>query len=243
MAIFFKDPILSKIEDMLMERALNEIKQKMPDASVTELTNKAKDLCKALLSKERHKIKIALKEYIKIAHNKTVEAFDKSLFTSKDEWYSIEIIDKDYSDKKFPVVFVVPFLILKRFVELQLAVLLLDRIEFSGMENESILAFAQDASNKYFMQIIKDIKSKQTTIKLNSHNVKLVDIIDNDFYYLGDEKVPSRIDIVIFSIKDIKWWKDLTKNVDARPQGRRFTQANLDFWSLNESTMNFLKKI
>ncbi len=240
MPIFFKNPILGRLEDILLEKAMVEVEKQLTDKDPKVLYKEARDITKAWLSQERPKVKLASKTYKTIAKEKTSDALAIRLGVTKPSCYSVEIVDRIET----PIVLVVPIDVLKYTVVITLAKHLENRIEFKKLMDSSRLAFAQEAVEIYFLGIIKESKKKGTKFNIGlpyGHQATIVDIIKADWYYLGDEDNSSQVNTIVFSSNDEKWWKAKNEDVDFRPQGRQFSEEALRCWGLKSPYFQKIK--
>jgi hypothetical protein len=241
MPLFFKDPILGRLEDLLMEKALEEAHKRLVGKDSKEIYEAARDTVKAWLSQERGKVKMASSTYKQIACGKTEEALRETLARTQPSCYSVEIVD----GIKTPLVLVIPLAVLKSAVVRVLAELLAMRIEFKDIRDESRLAFAAEAAQNYFLHVVKAAKKRGWSYEMNiphGNKAAVVDIIKADWYHLGQDAKASRVGTIIFSTNGAKWWQTENKRLDFRPQRRRFSEDALKCWDLPSSFLETIKQ-
>jgi hypothetical protein len=235
MAWFFTNPILGRIEDALWKKAEAEIAERIKSGqlnlSPSEIKREVTANFKALFSKQRPVAKLALKSYKKIAEEKAAEALALTIGDSHPDWYSVE----EAWSTGVPVVLAVPLRLVRGHAEFRFAQLLPDRIEFADLLPEAQAEFAKEAIATYFSSDIKRSIRNRVNFQAKGfypYDLRLVDLIIQDHYYMGDNTSVSREDMLILnSSATINAWEEKYKTDSGRrPQNRRFTSASELRW-------------
>src|SRR5437762_3039309 len=146
MALFFRNPILARFEDILWDKAKHRYVDEggNPFNDVRELSEEAQAKVNgwvtAWRSDEPQKLKLARGEYKRIAENCVAKALKSVIDTSEEGWYSIEVKESIY-----PVVLAVPLAILRYKTREILPPLLQEPIQLQNLSQESIAALADVA--------------------------------------------------------------------------------------------------
>lgn len=254
MPLFFGNPILGRLEDLLWAKA----KQRYIDEGgnpFTDLAELPKD-AKAQLSSwvatwksaERKKLDLAWPEYKRTVEDSVAKALQSVLKASEASWYSIEAKDFIY-----PVVFVVPLQILRHKTREALPDLLKQPILFQNLTPEALAAFSDLAIEDHFNAVVRSFIKRRTDVEIDRvfRPAIIVDVVRDDPYHFGASDEVLREEMVIFHSfegsvpKDIKKakknahkdWKARRKHPDGRPQDRRFSG---DAWSVPASVLSTL---
>lgn len=234
MALFFTNPILRKIEDIAWDIAKEELKNRLGDdvdSESPQFLAEQKKIFQSFFSEERKKAKMALKLYKKLAPEKTRQALIGTISTSAKDWFSIERA----WNTGIPEVLAVPKSILSGHVAAVLDLLLSERIEFKNLHNRARQAFVVEAIDKFVDAVLKQLIRQKTQIKAESfypYDLVISDVIEDDYYLLGEDKSVSRESMVIVTTTALKsTWKDVKSDIDARPQDRRFTNDAKSKWA------------
>lgn len=242
--MFFSNPILSKIEDLLLEKAKEEVQRRIDAGNLDpqQMAIEVKDLFTGLWSEERAKAKMALKAYSSISKGKTEEAFIAALENAAPSWFSIERVDSIGT----PMVLAVPWLVVQSRTTIGMTGLLKPRIEFQHMDPLSIRAFAEEAVGKFFRSTVNRLTKIKHDFKMNmpyAHKASIVKTIKKDWYYLGVDEAPSRIDMIILVDTGFRDdWNKKHRDIDFRPQERRFSRDSLSKWGLDAQFEKCLRK-
>jgi len=232
MGIFFNDPVLGRLEKLMWEIAEQEVKSQLdPDVLNTRKASKEiKIYFKSIFSEERKKAKMAIKTYKKLSPNKINEALKVSIAESNQEWYSIE----NQWSTGVPVLLAVPYNVLSEHVTFNLDQLFSERIEFSSLLERARLAFAIEAVDKFLKNEVHKYKKNKTKIKAKSfypYSLCIVDLLENDYYRIGDDETACCVDMVIINTDATPdAWEKTKNDVNARPQSRCYTDHSRSNW-------------
>jgi hypothetical protein len=253
MALFFRDPIFSRLEDHLWKRAEERYLSKTgisPLDDVKEFKESARVWMNTWMSEERAKVNIARKEFHSIVLSKTSEALKAVLSQSEATWYSQE---RNYR----PMILAVPYAVLQYRALQTLPALLAEKIQFRDMLPETLISLSEFATEKYFGEVIRRARKNYEVYKIQPHyNLLIVDVVHKDFYYLGDDEQTSRVDMLILSSHDlniverdkhkqtgekqaVRQWNEIKNSTEGRPDSRRFTGEK---WDLPDSFLQNTKK-
>jgi hypothetical protein len=241
MSFIFGNPIVKKINEMLLEKALTEATVLFQSGKIDDIKKEANSLYKSLISDQRVYMDMSIKKYSSIASQTTQQALEIALSTTNPSWFSIEIVDKT----KDPFVLVIPYKVLQLYVIPHVSNILSTYIEFKGLSSDSISIFADDAVSKYFNICLRDAIRKQKKFDINlrfNQKLYIVDLIKDDLYFLDEDDKPCRIYTIVLSQNDTAWWKKMIKDITFRPQGRRFTTNNFQSWKLINFDINSIKQ-
>ena len=260
MPLFFKDPILGRLEDYLWEKAQKRYLDEggSPIDDITQVSKEVKQTLQVWvntwLSEERVRVKIAWGEFKSIVMDKTSDALRQMFADSCVEWYSVELIDSG----RRRVILAAPYEVLRYKTLHTLPGLLASKIQFKDMLPETLLSLSEFAVEKYFKPVVERSRKDYANFKIGgiTHPIIIVDIIPSDFYHLGDDDTASRVDMVILSTYETPFldkdkqkktkekqasidWQNRKKQTDGRPDGRRFRP---DGWDLPQSFLSKIRK-
>lgn len=110
------------------------------------------------------------------------------------DWYAVEI-----GDASAPEAVAAPYELLKRTSRALLYQILRKKIAFEGLSDEALRALANYAADQKFEDLVERARSGHEAFKIGDSGARfvIVDLIKGDSYFIGDDKHPSRIDMVI----------------------------------------------
>jgi hypothetical protein len=251
---FVKNPLTEKLEALFWEKAKQRYIDEghsLPDdvrswsSSVRDVVSGYRD---AYVSEERPKVGLLWSEFKSISSPTILAAIQGALTSSDHDWYSQE-------GANYQRIQVVPYQVLYDTVLEILPSILATKIEFGNLQHEGLMAVSEQAMEKYYDGVLDHIRRKHIVLQVPDDNLEydniVVDIINDDWYRLEDEKEPRRIKTVVFVQLEVsslskdkekaaqKRWEEMKKN-HMRPDTRRFKSAG---WPVQYVGGSYLRKV
>jgi hypothetical protein len=144
---------------------------------------------------------------------------------SRSNWYSIEA-----GGELYPEILAIPYEVLRHWTQERLPAVLPDaHIKFNGMDEDELEVWSQYIVDKGFERAIDRFRRRRTSFKIGevSRRVVMVEVHEEDDYFLEDNPRPSTVKMVILGTYGTQEtdaaeaWDALKKK--GRPVDRRFT--------------------
>jgi hypothetical protein len=200
LSMLFPNPAVKILEARLWEgarkRYLGEhpADQKSDDRTVMRKVRTVyRDTVAATVKEADHKVRAKWGQF---KHGMTEELRTELatvLRMSEVDWYAVEV-----GPPEAPDVIAAPYQLLKRMTAALLFHFLRQEIRFENLDDETLEALATYAADEKFREILEDARGDYEVFQVGqSDHFAVMDIIEGDAYFLGDEKHHSLIDMVI----------------------------------------------
>jgi hypothetical protein len=246
------NPILGALEERLWQKAYDRYLKDggSPVKDLEALDRATRDKFKVWVdqwrAEENVKLKPVWKEFKRIIKDEVGVALAEALAASNQAGYAVE----KGTLPSFPDAIALPLLLLRRVTEAALPAVLEKKIQFKDMLPETRGALAKYAIDRCFDEQFQRARKEFRRVAVGDRYDKFVvaDLIEKDYYHLGERKTASRVDMVIlaaskenFSDKDkknhtaeraaIEAWREFRPH---RSDTRRFAGVG---WGLEQSEL------
>jgi len=217
------------------------------------LRREAKSMISVWLNEEKDEINVHWDDFRNIINDLIDKALNIVIANSNRDWYAME----KFRSTLNPDAIAVPLGVLRYKCGPELIKLIAAKIEFQKMRPETRRALALNALDEHFENRVHQARRKYFSYKIGVYNYTIVDLIEDDFYYLNDFPDVFRIDMVILYRHEVplslgkqvtkevekskksarKEWDEFNKSPSKRRDERRFKDQN---WNLPQGFLESL---
>ena len=202
-SILFPNPAVKILEERLWKdarkRYLVDHPSDLKDDARTVMRNVRatyEDTIDAKLEEANHKIRSKWGQFKHGMVGELKKALATVLRMSDVEWYSVELGQFPHPD-----VIAAPYQLLERVTVSLLFRFLRKGIDFEDLDDETLEALASYAADRRLREVLENARSNHKPFEVGGQGERfvVVEIVQRDPYFLGEEEHHSLIDVVILS--------------------------------------------